>query len=58
MTVQYNEQTKKIHVEDVFDWGDETYEVVDINRVGVDINNKYGTLKLQYKKKAGGLHGY
>lgn len=58
MTVQYNKQTKNIHVNDTFDWGDETYQIVDINRVGIDISDNYGTLKLQAKKKAGGLHGY
>lgn len=58
LTVQYNEQTKLIHVEDTFEWGNETYEIVDVNRVGVNINGNYGTLKIQAKKKAGGLHGY
>lgn len=57
-TVQLNEQTNNIHVHDIFDWGNETYEVVDINRVGVDISGTYGTLKIQAKKKPGGLHGY
>lgn len=58
MTVQYNSQTKNIHVSDTFDWGDETYEIVDVNLVGVNILEEYGTIKLQAKKKAGGLHGY
>ena len=57
-TVQYNEQTKKIHIDDEFLWGDETYYIVDINRVGVNIGGQYGTLKMQAKKKPGGLHGY
>lgn len=57
-TVQYNEYTKNIHVDDEFDWGDETYLIIDVDRVGVDITNSYGTLKIQAKKKAGGLHGY
>ena len=58
MTVQYNDQTKNIHVDDEFTWGDETYFIVDVNRVGVNINGEYGVLKIQAKKKAGGLHGY
>ena len=57
-TVQYNEQTKEIHIDDEFLWGDETYYIVDINRVGVNIGGQYGTLKMQAKKKPGGLHGY
>lgn len=58
MTVQYNDQTKNIHIDDEFTWGDETYFIVDVNRVGINISGEYGTLKLQAKKKAGGLHGY
>lgn len=58
MTVQYNQKTKNIHINDEFDWGNETYRIIDINYVGVDIFNQYGTLKLQVKKKEGGLHGY
>jgi hypothetical protein len=58
LTVQFNEQTKNIHVDDIFEWGDETYEIVDINRVGVDITGTFGTLKIQAKKQPGGLHGY
>ena len=58
MTVQYNDWTKNIHVDDTFEWGNETYRIVDINRVGVSINETHGTLKLQAKKAEGGLHGY
>lgn len=58
MTVQYNEYTKNIHVDDVFDWGNETYRIVDINRVGVHYAGGWGTLKLQARKAEGGLHGY
>lgn len=58
MTVQYNDYTKNIKINDEFDWGNETYRIIDINMVGVDILKRYGTLKLQVKKKEGGLHGY
>ena len=57
-TVQYNEKTKNIHIDDTFLWGDATYYIVDINHVGVNIGGQYGTLKIQAKKKPGGLHGY
>lgn len=58
MTVQYNDWTKNIHVDDVFDWGGETYRVLDIDRVGINISETFGTLKLQARKAEGGLHGY
>jgi hypothetical protein len=58
MTVQYNDQTKNIHVDDIFEWDNETYRIVDVNRVGVHLFNNHGTLKLQAKKAEGGLHGY
>lgn len=58
MTVQYNKYTKNIHVDDVFDWGGETYRIVDVNGVGIHLSEEWGTLKLQAKKAEGGLHGY
>ena len=58
MTIQYNEQTKNIRIGDRFDWSGNTYEIVDVNSVGVDITETYGTLKLQFRRAAGGLHGY
>lgn len=58
LTVQYNEQTKNIKIGDVFTWGNEDYEIIDINRVGMNIRGEYGTLRLQSKKKAGGMNGY
>ena len=58
MTVQFNEQTKKIKIGHFFDWQNNTYEIVDVNYVGVDIQGTHGTLKLQAKRAAGGLHGY
>ena len=58
LTVQYNEYTKNIKIGQKFTWGDDTYEIVDVSRVGLDIRGGYGTLKLQAKREAGGLHGY
>ena len=58
MTVQFNEQTKNIKIGHYFDWGNNTYEIVDVNAVGLDLNQEYGTLKLQAKRANGGLHGY
>lgn len=58
MTVQYNNWTKNIHVDDLFDWGGETYRIVDVNRVGIHLSEQWGTIKLQAKKAEGGLHGY
>ena len=58
MTIQFNDKTKNIKVNDVFDWGDETYRIIDVDRVGVDISGEFGTLKLQAKKAEGGMHGY
>lgn len=58
MTVQYNDWTKNIHIDDVFDWGEETYRIVDVDRVGIHLNQQWGTLKLQARKAEGGLHGY
>jgi len=58
MTVQYNNQTKNIKIGQHFDWQNATYEIVDVNFVGVDITSTHGTLKLQAKRAAGGLHEY
>ena len=57
-SVQYNDKTKNIHVRDEFEWGDEIYYIIDINRVGVNIGGNYGVLKIHARKKAGGLIGY
>lgn len=57
-TVQFNHKTEKIRIDDQFTWGKEDYYIVDINRVGVDIFNKYGTLKIHARKKPGGIHDY
>ena len=58
MTVQYNEYTKRIKIGNYFDWGNNTYEIVDVNAVGLNLDQTHGTLKLQARRAAGGLHGY
>lgn len=54
LSVQFNDQTKFIKIDDVFEWGNETYVVADVNLVGVNINGTSGVIQLQAKKKAGG----
>ena len=41
MTVQYNEYTRNIHVDDIFEWGDETYRIVDVDRVGIHLSGRH-----------------
>ncbi len=55
LTAQYNEQTAKIEIGDKYIWGKEEYVIVDINSVGLDIENQFGTLKIQARKAAGGM---
>lgn len=52
LTTQYNEYTKNIRVDDRFNWGHDEYTVVDVNYVGIGLDN-FGTIKLQAKKTAG-----
>lgn len=56
ITVQYNPYTDQIRESDMFQWGPETYEIVDISRVGTDPYDNAGTLKIQARKAAGGIH--
>ena len=55
LTLQYNDLTKQIRLEDQFVWGNETYVVIDINYVGVNQIRESGVLTLQAKKAAGGM---
>lgn len=56
LTVQYNQQTKLMTIGDQFVWGKETYEIVDLNLVGLNIGQERGTIKIQAKKLAGGIN--
>lgn len=55
MNVQYNDSTKKIIVGDRFIWGKDEYEIVDIDFVGLNAAQEFGTLKIQSKKASGGI---
>lgn len=55
ITVQYNNCTKNIHIGDNFVWGNQIYEIIDINYVGINLLTGDGTLKLHAKKSAGGM---
>lgn len=54
LTVQYNQKTKDIRMDDEFTWGHETYLIVDVNLVGLNMDGTSGVLAIQAKKKAGG----
>lgn len=55
ISVQLNEQTQNLRVDDEFLWGNEIYTVIDVGRVGVNIDGTHGVLSIQARKKAGGL---
>lgn len=55
MTFQKNDLTKNIKVNDRFTWGNEDYYIVDIDWVGVGLDDA-GTIKIQAKKVAGGMN--
>lgn len=56
MTLQYNELTKNVRINDRFMWGGQEYVIVDVDWVGVDFQKEFGTIKLQAKKAAGGMY--
>ena len=56
MSLQYNSKTKNIRINDQFIWGFETYRVIDIDRMGMNINGQRGVLRLQCNKVAGGMY--
>lgn len=55
LSVQYNDQTKLIRVDDTFQWGDDTYEIVDVSRVGLALDDERGCLTLRCRHTAGGF---
>ena len=55
VTVQYNDKTKYIRIGDRFLWGQEYFEIVDVNRIGVSLDETFGCITLQAKKAAGGI---
>lgn len=54
LTVQYNDKTKLLRVNDKFIWGPDTYHIVDINYLGVNLLQEHGAMTVQAMKKAGG----
>lgn len=55
MSVQYNEDTANLKENDEFVWADDTYVIVDLNYVGVNLSRESGVIVVQAKKKAGGI---
>lgn len=51
--VQFNEETKKIRLNDEFRWGNMTYRVINIDWTEVDINETFGIIKLTAKRVGG-----
>lgn len=58
LTVQFNERTRDIHLDDVFQWYDEAYKVVDVSFAGVNLQGTAGIIKIEAKKAEGGKFGY
>lgn len=55
VTVQLNEQTKNLRVDDVFLWGNDMYQITDVSVAGVNRDGTYGCLALQTIQKPGGI---
>lgn len=53
--VQYNPETDKIRIDDTFEYFNDTYVIIDIDYVGVNMNKTNGVVKIVSKKKAGGV---
>lgn len=56
ISVQLNEFTSHLKVDDQFTWANEDYIIIDVSYAGTDIYSNRGVLKLQAKKKAGGMN--
>jgi len=54
ISVQYNDETKNLKVDDEFTWEQDEYIIIDVGYVGVRLRKDGGVITLQAKKKAGG----
>ena len=54
LSVQFNDKTSQIKVDDIFEWGSDTYVIADVNLVGVNMSGRSGVIQIQAKKQAGG----
>lgn len=55
ITMQCNSKTKDVRTGDRFFWGNEYYEIVDVNPIGLSLDGTRGCFTLQAKKAAGGI---
>lgn len=56
LSVQLNSVTANIAIGDIFTWAKEDYLIIDVSYAGTDIYSDRGILKIQAKKKAGGIN--
>lgn len=56
VTVQYNEQTKNLRINDEFKWGNDLYQITDVSYASMDYSGKFGCLSLQTIQKPGGIY--
>lgn len=55
VSLQYNDTTKKINLDDRFTIGEFTYRVINVSIAEVNIDKEYGVLILNAKRVAGGV---
>lgn len=55
VSLQYNDTTKKINLDDRFMIGEFTYRVINVSIAEVNIDKEYGVLILNAKRVAGGV---
>lgn len=53
IVAQKNPSTDKVRIGDMFYWGKQRYQVIDISRTGIDINPEKGIYRFQANKVAG-----
>jgi hypothetical protein len=55
VSVQYNTTTRYLNDGDVFVWGNDTYQIIDVGLANMELSGTNGVLTLQAKKAAGGM---
>lgn len=56
VTVQYNDRTKNLRVDDMFKWGNDVYQITDISFASMNRSGTSGCLSIQTMQKPGGIY--